>query len=257
MPLWLSEGLLIAFATLSGYSVTLSYHRGVAAAFGTPDSLITITPSAVFSSFLFVGTSLLTLTLLSGLVHVRTTSPKWELDRHPVVFATVLATSVFFSLAGLAWETQFIHALIGALPVLTMTFAEWSVDRSGPDSLLPKKTVIMAGLGLALVMWGYLASFTIGVWAARMQTTFYVVEGSPEQVVLVAYGDTLVCAPLLRAQNQFRPEYVLRKLVDPGGPVLRRERIGSLTIAPVTPQTGRKGNAPLVGPPAAAATTTP
>jgi len=82
-------------------------------------------------------------------------------------------------------------------------------------------------------------SFNLGDWSAGSMIEYPVLRTPTESVVLLQYGETLVCAPLVRSRKEYLREFTVLR-ADRGEPlVFTVERIGPLrAAAPATAPVG-------------------
>jgi hypothetical protein len=253
-PPW-SEGLLLAFASASGYLTAFAFEAGVATAYGIPFQLIELRLTTIFTALASTLGALYVLPSVLDLVSMISWQPRGPIGRAlaPIVPLGVLWLAFASVLGRDLWRVSlWIAALILFIPTFSLTFpllafreiqgyrakldASAQVDAEFGKRAMAQRAIVayprVTVLGLLLVVWLLLAA-TAGYSRAHQAERFFTLPAQPEMIVLRFYGDKVVLGSADRLHHRIRRQY--RVLPFPADLQLREETLGRFVLEPLPP----------------------
>jgi hypothetical protein len=247
----ISEGIILALASASAYLFAYLYEIGYAIIFKIPESLISVSPTAILTFgailisifLLFVPIANLFLMIVFARAH-----PALQRAIIPVILLfTFLIIEIFLFgpsnwLYWIGFLILFVYILYLQLifPLITQRsktytsklegqekteqqFADSFVilrNRFGKDSVI---IVMVFMIGLSI-------SVSAGMGEAIQQKNFLVTNTTPELVILRIYGDNLICVPFDKNTGEYEPSFSIIKNTGETGLILRLENLGQLHL---------------------------
>jgi hypothetical protein len=235
---YLDSGIMVAAISSAAYLLAFMYQAAGALHYGVPGTFVRVPLEYVLSSALGI---LFVLSICGYAVQMymnwssRLASRLW-----PAVVAVVAAPGVvalvglfqpfYLVAAGVIAGLLLIQVLVPVLSSRSRKMIRALADTVGTrtaEAALGARTVSLIGAVLLLLVF----SFNLGDWVAANQKDYPVLRTPTESVVLLQYGDTLVCAPLLRSTRQYLREFTVLR-ADRSEPLaFTVERVGPLTAA--------------------------
>lgn len=245
-----NSAVMVALVSAFSYIAAYQYEKGFCGYFGIPNSLIVVDLTTVVAW----AASLLFITLIflgvANALPSKVRSILWELRWSYSLFVLVcllllrpsgVALYFFLGLLALFSFLEFVVPLITQKAVkgyLAKLKAQEDVAYQGSEvyERVARVLVRNAGPRGAMALWwmGFAALFLAhfaGMARARTQNEFIVIPESPELVVLRVYNETLVCAPLHRAEKEIEPPFTILRIGSIGEG--RRQTLQSAMVGPL------------------------
>jgi len=231
---FLDSAIIIAGVTALGYVSSFLFQYGAATKYGVPAELVKLNLELVISgSFMaLILFAMVALTMwFARLLVERTGSARPGLGIFTGIF--------FFSTFGLGFvdPTYFVlAAIIGPIglvvlirpQILSKVITALKSRSTGTEGLLGRHPTLEIILICALMVMAFASP--LGKLAAQIRVKYPILETEPEQVVLLLYGETLICAPLQREERSYEPIYTILNLSRDGPITVRPERVGPLSM---------------------------
>lgn len=250
----LTEGVTIAFLTVTAYSVGFAYEAGFAGYFGIPFELIAISTNLLLkvAAALLLGILSyvgIAITVWQFVPRSETLLAKKARGFIAVVFLIGLALSPFL-LQGEGWIALLV--LVGffaffdfVFPLITQSNkhgylakvdAQEKLEREAyPHTLMGVFSswggripiMLIAGLGLAAVF-----AFGLGTQNAKSKVEYFLLDGKTDDVILAIYGDVYVSSKFDSKSRSLKGGLTVQKLADGKAITLQFTKIGPLKAPP-------------------------
>ncbi len=229
---WLSDALLIAGVPAFIYLFTLAFEVSFAREFGVPFQFVGVTWTSGFilGTLLLgiIGTVFVICLFASSFISRDKERPRYLRALDSVPGLLMLVESGAFLVMN--WRRSMI--VIGLIGFVMGVFSSLIIRRDRKlHSILNPEGAQRLRATFVIAMWlllGVNTAWMTGAVLARTQTQFYVVQSSPETIVLGIWGDTVVSAPFDRKTRTVRREFIITKTSEHSPLDIREERIGPL-----------------------------
>jgi hypothetical protein len=248
---WLSSGIVVAYVSAIGYSVTFLYEYGYTQYFQIPTNLIQLTLTQVFLAI--SGMGLVAYVYFTQLKIIASVESLFQHDILRLMIAYQVPILLFLLFVGFLYGETKGWILLGVLflfflfddflyPLIIQrwkgTYREKIVAQLRTEMERPRITKMLLGPALNSKKASFLLytavfillSFLAGHYEARSQIYFYVLSESPNVVLLRIYGENVVCASFDRKEKEISGSLTIQSLSDRGELKLRREKIGPLKV---------------------------
>jgi len=260
---WLSDGILIALATLLGYLIAYRYESGYMSFFGVPDDFIEINLIRVLIAGFTIFSVLLTfIVMIEGLLFLLPkdlgffTRPLLKLS--PFLLAVVISLLTY----GLEWRKyifllilliifsflEFVFPLLSQKEVKGYREKLIAQDKYDTERIstrfishfyenVERPTIFI----FAIILFVVLFAATFGESKAMRQIDYLTINTSPEAVVIRTYGDKLICLPFDRKSKEFKKRFFVIKIADNVNNVtFSSDRVGPLHASISKSEDGEK-----------------
>lgn len=241
---WVTDAVLLAALSVTGYAVAFAFEMGYAAHFGYPATVISPTPATIASALLLLVFGI----QIIAQFFVWVTQQKDAGRRRAItetffllIFLLVVLVAVPFG-----WLQVALATLNLATIVVIWGFRLLAEARARSDRAKAKATIISTGLGSGtsqvvsspLLFKGSVIPFsplhhrawilsacvgvavltvaieTVGQFVAKGQRTFYMLKSKPDFAVVRIYGDVVVASKVDLATEHFTGDYIIGKVGD-------------------------------------------
>jgi hypothetical protein len=232
---WFSDALVIAFAPVYVYTLTLTYLLAFARVFAIPPYFVNVSWTAAFA----VGMTLLALFEVAFVVAyiiacfwIEGSPSRWAIRLAPLLM-------IVFAVTYSAWERWYRWWVIAIVPAISLAIGlilfwlkplQRELDELHRTTTDRRRYVFLI---VSIVCWlsmGYVVVGSLGVARALEEVNFYVIPTNPERVVLGIYGDTVVAATFDHATKEVKRDFVIIRVSEQPPLNLRQERIGPLHV---------------------------
>lgn len=234
----LDSGILVAAVSAAAYLLAYAYQLAVALHYGVPTTFVRVPLEYVLSSAMVI---LFVLYACGYVVQMylnwssRLASQLWPALVAVVVLPWLIALMGLFrpsylvaagAVAGLSLVQVLVAVLNARVRKAIRAFGDTVGTRTAEAALGTRAVWLISAFVPLLVF-----SFNLGDWSAGSKMEYPVLRTPTESVVLLQYGETLVCAPLVRSSKEYLREFTVLR-ADRGEPlVFTVERVGPLTAA--------------------------
>ncbi len=207
-----SEAALIAWITLVGYLSTFLYSYAYLSFFNVPVYLIDLTLGKILSTVslgLLVAFSLMAISdFIFSLDLVNRSAKARDITFFAIILAIGYGPSLFFSFDPYkVWLSVFFEVVVTSAIVALIFFAYYDYEKRrgrrkdpkwkqkqhrGPVGLMMRSFGPAPFLGVLFSILYLYNSFLFGLWSARNQATFMVIETPSPQVIVGSDGNNLI-----------------------------------------------------------------
>jgi hypothetical protein len=219
-PRWLSDALLVALVTFSGYCFSYWFERGAASTLGFPDYLIELSLTPILLTIMSLAGSLATIVVFANFFIKRLGKTHAAVHRKHIVTA-ILAAFVFAIASSFGFRhvkewgiMLYLFVFYAYLIYLDPLISEWgkgsAVDRykAQDDSRTPNYWDWLSnrfGYGTSVVLTfiflGFILSYYVGKADAYARTR-YLINPVDNSVVIRRYGDLFIIKKYDRSTKQ-------------------------------------------------------
>lgn len=248
---WLLSGATIALISAAAYLVTFLYEYGYTQFFEIPPSLIELTLTQVFVSFVgLCFTFIVYFMILKTILSLQSAS--WGNVLH-LIIVIQLHYLLLFLIVSLLWGgfrpwvifglvtlyflfDDFVYPLI--IQRGTGTYREKILAQQRLEAKRPSITKMILGPAkdsreasfLLPISFFVLLSLPAGRYTARSKSYFYVLSDSTDVALLKIYGDKVISAPFDRKAKEISRSLTIQTLSKQGQLKLSYEKIGPLKV---------------------------
>lgn len=234
-PHWISEGVILAMASVAANAVALAYEWGYLSAMGIPPSFIQLTLADLLvrvTAILILAAAILP--CVDGLL---SWFASWQRPvvrcLAPVCLLAFVAgrTLVIASAGAMSW----VYLAMGLLLFFAaLRIAYVPNERRGPTPSLFVSAIRHLGarwtIAFAWFIAAFLLAFPLGRHHATTETRFLVMPGSPPRVVLRTYGEVAITLPYDPTTGLTYHRLLAVKVTEGGGREMEWQDIGPLKL---------------------------
>jgi hypothetical protein len=249
---FMSDALIIALITATGYAVAFMFELGYSIYFGLPVQLIEInTASIIISSLIVFGSTFFLANFF--FITISSLNITDSMGMRITITSLIFLSPIFLISFGLGWG-EYGTPLIVSLALIAFYWTFPLISHFGKSgtyiekvnsqdeidkSALTITTLTFKFLGKTLFLFLILFLFLLfisyyrGMAFAKNEISFYVIESEPPLAVLRIYNNKLICSPLNKKTKTIKPKYSIISVKSQEMNqyiVLQQENVGPLNV---------------------------
>jgi len=248
----LSEGIIIAIASVAAYTLTFLYEVGFLSAFEIPINLIRINLDTVLIAISSIfGFMLIIFAIANFLVMLL---PESKFIQTKIIRISIILLPFLWKIFVYKQLGKYLIHLIIAIAI--MVFLEFIVpifqfrkkesysEKLVADEMVEyeprSRSTLLGRIRVVLGPFGYVFFIALFITAglvyeagrvkALTKEYFLVLGESSNIVVLRTYNDLLICAPFNRKTKEIEQKLIFKKIVDNTDVIYVREKVGPLRL---------------------------